>query len=104
MGLVLALSGLFGAVIGLAIAAASIAGFVVFKARRQRGNPLAFLGMGLLGFALSFTAAAIVSAPLFSDQPTGVPNYTLQCGMAFALGLSPAGFSLGLLALRAKPG
>jgi len=102
MGLVLVLSGLFGAVIGLAIAAASIAGFLVFKARRNRGKPLMFLGLALLGFALTFAAAAIVSAPLFSDEPTGLPDYTLQCGMAFALGLSPAGFSLGLLALRAK--
>ena len=100
MGVILLLSGLFGVLIGLAIAVSSIAVFTVLRTRRQRGNPLTFLALGLLGFAVAFAVAAIAGGPLFSQASEGEPNTTAWIVAAFGLGLSPAGVSLGLLALR----
>ena len=100
MGIVVLVFGLIGVLIGLVIAAASVLVFAIARRRRKRGKIRHFLGQGLLGFGLAFAAALIVSIWAFGAQPPGPPDVNRWLAAAFCLGLSPAGMSLGLLALR----
>ena len=102
MGLLLLFSAVGGLVVGLTVASLVLALFALVKGVFRRGNSVAFVLLAALGAVLAFVATTLANL-LLAASTNGLPHDDLWFLGAFAIGCSPAGTALGLLALLLDP-
>ena len=102
MGLLVMVTALGGLLIGLGVACVVVTVFTLVRGICRRGNILAFVLLAALGFLLALAATMLFNHQLPATT-SGLPNYNNWFMGAFAIGCSPAGTALGLLALLVGP-